>query len=204
MKKVLAALAAAAVVLCAAGCDLPGSKGSRGDSGSSSSSTSTSTSSKSSSSSTESEHTDKNESVPRDSTTTGSSSVPDESSVYEESSSESGRGILDSLSFESIYNDYAEQMETVTADYINKINSGMSDIDLLAEYCDEGVEKLAELLDEGIEKMADIVLLNAVGYGEWSTKLSSLYMTKSGEITSAYMNASVSGALGDLDFDFGF
>lgn len=226
MKKVLAALTAAVVVISSAGCDLPFGKGSDSSSSSStSSSSSSSTFSKPSSGSTDSENTDKNESVPEEtsipeetsvpeesssvpektSVPEESSSVPEETSVPEESPSESG-GILDSivdkLSFESIYNDYAEQMETVTAEYINKINSGESDIDLLAEYCDEGVEKLAELLDEGVEKMADIVLVNAVGYGEWSTKLSSLYMTKSGEITSAYMDASVSGALGGLDFDF--
>lgn len=104
------------------------------------------------------------------------------------------------LSCESIYDDYAKQIEDTAAKYINKINSDKSgDIEILADIAAEGDEKLAELCAEGIEKMADTAILNAASYTEWSTKLTSLYMSKYGEITSAYTSASIGGAFGGLD-----
>lgn len=136
------------------------------------------------------------------------SSVPEESSQPEESSSESSSGILDSivdsLSLESIYDDYAKQIEDAAVECINEINANKGSIDILADISADGIDKMAEICAEGIDKMADMALLNASDYMEWSTKLSTLYTNKSSEVTSAYMNASMEGALGGLDFDFNF
>lgn len=131
-------------------------------------------------------------------------SLPEESVTPEESSSESG-GILDSIidefSFESIYNDYAEQIEDAAADCISEINANKANIEALADISADGIDKMAELCAEGVDKMAEKVLLNGAGYVEWSSKLTTLYNEKSTEVTNAYMNASVEGAFGGLDFD---
>lgn len=135
-------------------------------------------------------------------------SVLEESDIPVESSSESDGGILgnivDSLSFEGIYNDYAKQIEDIAAKCISEINYNKGDIDKIADISADGIDKMADLCAEGIDKMADRALLGASSYMEWSTKLTTLYTNKSTEVTNAYMSASMEGIFDGFDFDFNF
>ncbi|GEM_PF-6167728 len=209
MKKVLAAVFAVVTAVSLTGCSMLKREKPRSESSSSSASSSASTSSTQSGESSEDNSSVFEENGSSDNLEESSESSPttEESSSSEENSSEEG-GIIDSivdgLSFESIYDDYSKQIEDTAEECINEINANKGNIDTLADISADGIDKMAELCAEGIDKMADRVLLNASGYMEWSTKLSTLYTTKSSEVTSAYMSASVEGAFSGLDFDFDF
>lgn len=214
IKKIIAAICAAGVALCLAGCGNSAEElfeGLTAGNSTPASSSSKKPAAVSSSSKRESEPTvSEPESTPTVSEpisepTSEPTSVPE--SVPEDNNSEGAGGILSGLTFEGIFNDYAKQIDEVTEQCMAKMNANKSDLDKLSDVSAEGIDKIADLCAEGIDKMADRIGLNAIGYSEWSTKLTTKYMTKSQEITSKYMELSMNATMDEynhiLDDAFG-
>lgn len=103
--------------------------------------------------------------------------------------------------YKKIYNDYAVQMETVSAEYLDKLSQAKnSGIFNLAAIQGEGVNKLALLNTVGLEEMiassnfADFIIdtvlgsyIDTGGYAKWGGKLSEKYMEEATKITDKYM-----------------
>lgn len=100
-----------------------------------------------------------------------------------------------------IYYEYAAKMETVSAEYLDKLSQAKdSGVVGLAFIQGEGVNKLAFLTAEGITKMAkrSIIVdfftdsfigswIDIDGYEKWAGKLDDKYMEEAAKINDKYM-----------------
>lgn len=98
--------------------------------------------------------------------------------------------------YESIYNDYAAQLQEASPKLVEEYNSECTDFDLTgkAELSNKKIEELAKISTEGTEKMATLMYKNGDEYSvyeDWATKLTNVYMDEAQKITDAYMDSAV-------------
>lgn len=100
------------------------------------------------------------------------------------------------VTYESIYDEYAQKIKDATPrlieEYNNEAAEKAGDINALAEFSNAKIEKLAEISNEGIEKMAELMFKNGDSdetYTEWANKLTDVYMDEAQKITDEYMNS---------------
>lgn len=98
-------------------------------------------------------------------------------------------------SYEDILYYYTSMMEDTVPTLIDEYYRdayGISDIEQLAEICNEKVSELAEICNEGIEKMADLMYEKNDSYetySDWSNKLMNNYIEISQGIQDAYLDS---------------
>ena len=103
----------------------------------------------------------------------------------------------DSSTYQSILDTYTEKMEKAVPGLVSEYYSeasGVSDIESLAEICNDKVGKLAEICNEGVGKMAE--LMNSRGdsystYESWAGKLMDNYSDIAQEIQDAYLDSAM-------------
>ena len=101
------------------------------------------------------------------------------------------------ISYQSILDTYTEKMEEAVPGLVSQYRSeasGISDIEKLAEICNDKISKLAEICNEGIGKMAE--LMNSRGdsystYEDWAGKLMDNYSDIAQEIQDAYLDSAM-------------
>lgn len=101
--------------------------------------------------------------------------------------------------YEGILEEYTRKMEQAVPGLVREYNrdaSGISDINKLAEICNEKVGKLAEINNAGVGEMAD--LMNRRGdaysvYESWAFKLMDNYTEIAREIQDAYLDSAMNG-----------
>lgn len=108
-----------------------------------------------------------------------------------------GDSSLSENSYESILNEYTKKMEEAVPELVREYNneaSGISDINRLAEICNDKVEDLAEICNEGIEKMANLMYSKGDSYStyeSWAGKLQDEYAELATEIQDAYIDSAM-------------
>ena len=103
----------------------------------------------------------------------------------------------DSSTYQSILDTYTEKMEKAVPGLVSEYYSeasGVSDIESLAEICNDKVGKLAEICNEGVGKMAE--RMNSRGdsystYESWAGKLMDNYSDIAQEIQDAYLDSAM-------------
>ncbi len=115
----------------------------------------------------------------------------EESGYYESSEPEYSYG----NSYEDIYNEYVKKMEDKVSSLVREYKSdaaGISDINRLADLCNEKIEKLADICNEGVGEMADLMYEKGDSYSTyetWATKLMDEYTEISSQIFDAYLDS---------------
>lgn len=100
-------------------------------------------------------------------------------------------------SYSGILKSYTTKMENAVDGLIDEYyrdSYGISDIDQLAEICNEKVGKLAEICNEGMGKMADLMYKNNDSYetySGWVTKLMDNYNEIAQRIMDAYIDSTM-------------
>lgn len=96
-------------------------------------------------------------------------------------------------SYEGILNTYTRKMNDALPGLISAYRSeasGVSDINRLAEICNDKISKLAEICNEGVSEMAELMYSRGDAYGtyeSWSGKLMDNYSNIAGEIQDVYI-----------------
>ena len=117
---------------------------------------------------------------------------PDEPEKPKEEESAS---ISENSIYQSILDEYTSKMEKAVPGLIEEYKSeaaGVSDINRLAEICNDKVGELAEICNEGISEMAEIMYLKGDSYDtyeEWAGKLMDNYTDFATEIQNVYIES---------------
>lgn len=109
--------------------------------------------------------------------------------------STSGSSASDLRSYRGILEAYTAKMEAAVPSLVSEYQSqaaGISDIERLAEICNDKVGELAEICNEGVEMMADLMYTRGDSYDvyeSWAMKLQNNYTEIAMEIQDAYINS---------------
>lgn len=113
-------------------------------------------------------------------------------------SAESEEPAAEPVTYESILEDYSQQIEDATPGLIEEYNEEAADlagdIEALAELSNSKIEELAEIETKGTEEMAELMTKNGDEYEvyeEWAGKLYDVYEEYAGQITDAYMDSAM-------------
>ena len=128
----------------------------------------------------------------------GSSSSKDSGSAQTNSSSVSISGSSrGSGSYQSILDEYTAKMENAVPGLVREYQSeasGVSELDRLAEICNDKISDLAEICNEGISEMAKLMQKSGDSYDtyeKWANKLMDNYTDISQEIMDAYLDSAM-------------
>lgn len=100
-------------------------------------------------------------------------------------------------SYEGLLNAYTRKMEDAVPGLVSEYKSaasGISDIERLAEICNDKVGDLAEICNEGVGKMADLMYSRGDSYDtyeKWAGKLMDNYTDIAMEIQDAYIESAI-------------
>lgn len=122
----------------------------------------------------------------------------DSGSTSAHSKSDGSSGKKSGSSYQAILDDYTEKMEDAVPGLVDEYHSesaGVSDIEELAEICNDKVSDLAEICNEGISEMASLMYKKDDSYStyeDWAGKLMDNYTEIADEIMDAYLDSSAS------------
>ena len=97
--------------------------------------------------------------------------------------------------YQTILDEYTSKMKQAVPDLIQQYkteSTGISDINRLAEICNDKVSVLAEICNEGISEMAELMYSKGDSYDtyeKWSGELMDKYMDIANEIQDAYLDS---------------
>ena len=118
------------------------------------------------------------------------SSIKDTSAESSETTSDSA----DEDTYQSIFVEYSEKLEEKADVLVDEFNAEApdkgSDVNALAELCEQKIEDLAAVSTEGATKMASVMTKNGDAYStydEWVRNLYGEYEEQGQKITDAYM-----------------
>ena len=129
----------------------------------------------------------------------GSSTSSSNDSTIAQQSSGSGNSTStsESNSYQGILDEYTEKMENAVPGLVREYNSeasGVSDINKLAEICNDKIGALAEICNEGVSEMAKLMQKNGDSYDtyeKWANKLMNNYTDISNEIMDVYLDSAM-------------
>lgn len=108
---------------------------------------------------------------------------------------DNGKSGYSQSSYQGILDEYTARMESAVPTLVSEYQSeaaGISDIERLAEICNDKVEELAEICNEGVEKMAELMYSRGDSYDtyeKWAMKLQNNYSDIAMEIQDAYLDS---------------
>lgn len=100
-------------------------------------------------------------------------------------------------SYQTILDEYTRKLENAVDELVSEYHSeasGISDIDKLAEICNDKVGDLAEICNEGVGEMADLMYSKKDSYDTyetWAGKLMDNYNDIAEKIMDAYLESAV-------------
>lgn len=113
----------------------------------------------------------------------------------EAETSDSGKSGYSLNTYQGILDEYTARMEAAVPGLVSEYQSeaaGVSDIETLAEICNDKVGELAEICNEGVEKMAELMYSKGDSYDtyeKWAMKLQDNYSDIAMEIQDAYLDS---------------
>ena len=100
-------------------------------------------------------------------------------------------------SYQAILDDYTAQMNNAVTRLVKEYkaeSAGISDINQLAEICNDKISDLADICMAGVGEMADLMYANGDSsdtYEKWAGKLQDNYSDIASEIQDAYMDSAM-------------